>query len=175
MKRRNDRGFSLVELVVVIAIMAVLAGLVTIGVSVLNGRQAKECRDELESKLENVRVQTMGKRTVTAKLYETANGGYALTVTSALETDGSDAASTDYSLGGKSCEIYYSCEKDATYATATDLMPVDSSGLEIEFDRASGAQKELSSGVYVYHIFVVQGSKVYGIRFYPETGKMELE
>jgi hypothetical protein len=27
----------------------------------------------------------------------------------------------------------------------------------------------------IYHLFVVQGKKKYGIRFYPETGQMEEE
>lgn len=177
MRNRNDRGFSLVELIVVIAIMVVFTGVGVIGYGMLNGRQAKECRDELEAKLQSVRVQTMGKRTVVANLSENSGGGYVLTVTSTLGTGSAPATTTtEYKLGGKSCHIYYSCDESAVYAEgASGLVAVGTGGLLLEFDRASGAMKELPGGGYVYHIFVVQGSRVYGIRFYPETGKMELE
>jgi prepilin-type N-terminal cleavage/methylation domain-containing protein len=175
MKNRNNWGYSLVELIVVVAIMAVLAGVSAISVGILSGKQAKETRDELKSKLENVRIQTMGKRTVTADLAEDASGRYVLTVTSTL--DASAPQVTAYTLGGTSCKVYYSCNKDCVYTDGgADLVPVSGTGLRLEFDRSSGAMKELTGTTdYVYHIFVVQSGKVYGIRFYPETGKMAEE
>lgn len=174
MRNRNDRGFSLVELIVVIAIMVVLTGLITIGAGMLNGKKAKQCRDELESKLQSVRVQTMGKRTVTATLAK-KDGSYVLTVISTVN-ESATPTETDYTLGGGSaCTIYYTCE-DVEYSSGgSGLTEIDETGITITFDRASGAMKELTSDVWLRHIYVVQGSRVYGIKFYPETGKMELE
>ena len=182
MKKRNNKGFSLVELVTVIAIMAILAGVVTIGYGILTGKQAKESRDELQSKLEMVRTQTMGKRTVTAELAEDEAGKYVLTVTSTVAQDGSDPQVSEYKLGGKSCRIYYSCSKDCTYTDGgVGIIEIDEdNSLCLEFDRGSGAMKPISTledgtSQYIYHIFVVERDKVYGIRIYPETGKMQVE
>jgi prepilin-type N-terminal cleavage/methylation domain-containing protein len=177
MKKKENRGYTLVELIVVIAIMTIFVGATSISVGILSGKQAKQTRDELEAKLEAIRIQTMGKRTVTAELSCDASGGYALSVTSTL--DGSEEE-TSYALGGSSCRVYYSCKKDSVYAEGgADLIPVTDEGLTLEFDRSSGAMKKIiladGSSSWIYHLFVVQGKKVYGIRFYPETGQMEEE
>jgi prepilin-type N-terminal cleavage/methylation domain-containing protein len=175
MKKKDNRGFSLVELIVVIAIMAVLVGVASVSVGLLSGKQAKQTRDELKSKLESVRIQTMGKRTVTAVLAANASGSYELVVTSTLDAS-AEPEITTYTLGGSSCAIYYSCDKDCVYAAdGDDLTALTGGGLTMEFDRSSGAMKALNGSSYLYHLYVVQNNKVYGIRFYPETGKMEEE
>jgi prepilin-type N-terminal cleavage/methylation domain-containing protein len=179
MKKKDDRGYTLVELVAVIAIMAILVGVTSISVAILSGKQAKQTRDEVKAKLETIRIQTMGKRTVTAKLSADASGGYVLLVTSTMDAS-KEPEVTSYALGGSSCQVYYSCQKDSVYTEGgEDLIPVTADGLTLEFDRASGAMKEITladgSSSRIYHLFVVQGKKVYGICFYPETGQMEEE
>jgi prepilin-type N-terminal cleavage/methylation domain-containing protein len=177
MGKKDHHGYSLVELIVVVAIMAVLVGAASVSVGMLSGKQAKQTRDELKAKLENVRILTMGKRTVTAKLTTDASGSYVLVVTSSLDTEKNPEV-TSYTLGGSSCRIYYSCDQDCVYAEdGEDLTALTEEVLTLEFDRSSGAMKALSSSddFYLYHLYVVQNNKVYGIRFYPETGKMEEE
>jgi prepilin-type N-terminal cleavage/methylation domain-containing protein len=175
MTEKNDKGFSLVELIVVIAIMAVLAGVVTMSASVLNGKQAKGCRDELASKIASVRTTTMGKKEVIATLKYDSGKGYVLDVSGTV--DGTTYTSNEYTLGAKRCKIYYTMDDTAYSDSLSGLTEVTATGVNIEFDRASGAMKlNYGSGSQcVKHIYVVQGGKVYGIRLYQETGKLELE
>jgi prepilin-type N-terminal cleavage/methylation domain-containing protein len=79
-RRQNNKGVSLVELIVVISIMAVLTGMVSVGAGILVGRAAKETRDMLLTSLENVRAQTMGKDAISVELSYTDNK-YVLTYT----------------------------------------------------------------------------------------------
>jgi prepilin-type N-terminal cleavage/methylation domain-containing protein len=163
-KRQRNSGFSLVELITVIAIMGVLSGLITISAGLLSGRQAKQCRDELLASLENVRVTTLGKKSVVAAI-ENDGTGYVLKVTSTA--NGTDYVTKSTTICGNRVKLYSSVSEDgSTRAEITSL--------SIEFDRSSGALKA-NGADYVYHIYAVENGKEYGIRFYPETGKIVRE
>ena len=172
----ENQGLSLIELVVTIAIMAILVGLVSLSVGVLTGKQAKQCRDELASKLESVRALTMGKESVIANLFQDDTGAYVLRVTSKKNSEDTSPTVTDVILPSSKCTISYSLQEDG--ATKTELTysgDPDDNGIKLEFDRASGALKKDNSGVCVYHIYVTQGNKSFGLRIYQETGKIVLE
>lgn len=177
MERRklNNRGFSLIELIVVIAILVVLAGAAVSLVGLLNGRQAKQGREKLFTRLDGVRTTTMGKRTATATL-EKRDSNYILVVTSTV--NGSDSRTNEYIIAdSEKVTLYYSKNKDGS--EKGDWVEIGSGSppvsVTIEFDRASGALKAQGDGTYIYHIYAVQGSKEYGIRLYPETGKIQKE
>jgi prepilin-type N-terminal cleavage/methylation domain-containing protein len=170
----NNRGFSLVELIVVIAVIVVLAGAVISLTGLMNGRQAKKAREQLFSRMDSVRTMTMGKRNTTAKI-EIKGSNYVLTVTSTVS--GTDPQTTEYTIAdSKKVTLYYSRISDGTKRTEiTSTAPVT-----IEFDRASGALKadgteDDGSPSYIRYIYAVQGSKEYGIKIYPETGKIQKE
>jgi prepilin-type N-terminal cleavage/methylation domain-containing protein len=167
----NNRGFSLVELIVVIAVIVVLGAATVSLTGLLNGRQAKQAREQLFSKLDSVRTTTMGKRNTTATL--DINGtDYILTVDSTV--DGTNTQTNEYKIADSNkVKIYYSTEKDGSRSEL-------SSPVTIEFDRSSGALKANGteadgSPKYIRYIYVVQGSKEYGIKIYPETGKIQKE
>lgn len=60
---RNNKngGFSLVELIIVVAIMAIVVGVIGLSVGTLTGRKIAKCADEIVSTLERARVLTLGK------------------------------------------------------------------------------------------------------------------
>ena len=60
-RKSNNGGLSLVELIIVIAIMAILVGVMAISASSLTGRKVKKCADEIVSTIERTRVLTLGK------------------------------------------------------------------------------------------------------------------
>jgi prepilin-type N-terminal cleavage/methylation domain-containing protein len=163
----NNRGFSLVELIVVLALMVVFSASVLTISGIMNGRQAKQCREELLSKLDGVRTTTLGKRTATATIQK-GTKGYSLVISTTLAEGGSSTDKT-YKLDSGKVTLYYSTNSDGS-----DKQEI-SAPLKIEFDRASGALKAQGDGTYIRHIYAEQNGKVYGIRLYPETGKIQRE
>jgi prepilin-type N-terminal cleavage/methylation domain-containing protein len=188
-RRQNNKGVSLVELIVVISIMAILTGMVSVGAGILVGRAAKETRDMLLTSLENVRAQTMGKDAISVELSYTDNK-YMLTYTYNKTTaaHGTETVTESKVIGTDKCTIYYADSSFSdTIATASDCENLlggskvtAGNPLRFSFDRSSGALKASTdaSGAtfYIAHIYVVQGDHdPYGIRLYPETGKMTEE
>lgn len=194
----NNRAFSLVELIVVIAIMSVLVGFVSVGTGILSGKAARETRDKLLSSLENVKTQTLGKNAIDASIsYDASKKQYILTYSYLKTTvliDGSKDTSTvteSKTVGTDKCEIYFadntfsdvitSADDCINYYGSSDIGKIDeTTSVSFSFDRSSGALKPYISvgGVdyYIEHIYVVQGAHdPYGIRLYPETGKMTEE
>ncbi len=60
-KSLDNRGTSLIELMVVMAILAVLAGGMVSIMGFLNGKEAKQCAYKMKSALDCARVETMSK------------------------------------------------------------------------------------------------------------------
>lgn len=60
-RKSNNQGFSLVELVIVMAIMAIVVTTVGLSISLVSGRKVKKCADEIVSTIERTRVLSLGK------------------------------------------------------------------------------------------------------------------
>lgn len=182
--KKNNKGFSLVELIVVIAIMAVLAGIVTTSMSTLSGRQAQKTCEKTLSVLETVRTQTMGKRTVTATLYK-ADSGYTIKTVSTNSSSGGDESTKENHVDGSSVTASYYCTSASVELSSiadSSWTAIDENGITIAFDRSSGALTnfagDLSSTDYseIYLKFTQNGSdKVYVLHFYVDTGVIEEE
>jgi prepilin-type N-terminal cleavage/methylation domain-containing protein len=59
--RKENGGFSLIEIIVTIAIMSVLVGAMGYSYSMVSGRGAEECARKLASTLSHARTTSMGK------------------------------------------------------------------------------------------------------------------
>lgn len=69
-KVNKNAGFSMIELIVVIAIMAVMVGIAFIGFGMLNGGNAKKAEKNILSQLADVRTSTLAKAGLwTAEIY----------------------------------------------------------------------------------------------------------
>ena len=60
-RNNKNSGFSLVELIIVIAIMAIVVTVAGLSVGTLTGRRVRKCADEIVSTIERARVLTLGK------------------------------------------------------------------------------------------------------------------
>lgn len=59
--KQDNRGTTLIELMVVIAIMAILVGIMVNTVGFLSGKKARECAYRIAATMNQVRTETMGK------------------------------------------------------------------------------------------------------------------
>ena len=76
---RDDKGFSLVELVVVIAIMAVMGGVLIYSFSLVTGQEARQCASNLSTalnKAKNVALTKSGSSDAFMELSRETDGGY---------------------------------------------------------------------------------------------------
>ena len=74
-EKKNNGGFSLVELIVVIAISVVLIGAATISIRSVMGVEVKQCARNIESIINKTRVTTMGKDSAVLEIYKDASDG----------------------------------------------------------------------------------------------------
>lgn len=161
--KQDNRGMSLVELIVVIAILSVL---VSAGVNItgfMNGKHARECAYKIDAALANVRMETMSKST----------GGNDVFLT--LKQEGGEfygilnvkGAEKKEKLGSNRVQITAYVDDSDTGAD------VDETGITFYFDRATGAVKK--DAVRYRRIQVTQGAVVYEVTIEPATGKFSYE
>ena len=192
--KKDNRGFSLIEFIIVVAIMAILLGVMAASISRIAGFRAKECRTKVISSLENGRLMTLSKSrggstlgsTDTYLIFvrnDTDACNYCITV-----IDGAYYDVKKISKGG--VVLKYSTDPDATDGTpigsittgtkglglsdTADLDNAKAAGYKIGFNRQNGAFIPDSSLNYTYRLFASLGQYNYGISLHPKTGKVEV-
>lgn len=116
MKKNKNAGFSLVEIIVVLAIMAVLVGMSATGISLLFSRDAEKCALEIESGLEKLRTYTMSKK-----------GNWHMEI----KKESSDYIMTIYRDEGSGAAPY----EQVNLGSKVNLNPA---GIKIEYSRVTG-------------------------------------
>lgn len=159
--KKNNQGFSLVELIVVIALLAVMVGGVVAYSGNYGSAKVRKCAKEIESYFSQTKVCAMSKSQAYMILYADDTGVYVKTVQgSVTDTE---------KIGDKGLSVTYRNER--TGSTYTSIGSTESTGLKIEFDRASGACKKMADDKYCYAIRVSNGSETYTVNIEPLTGK----
>lgn len=162
----KSKGFSLIELVVVIAIMAVLTGLISLSISTIWGYYARQCSEDMKSELNTVRTSTMGKDSVVLEFYRDTDEAYYAKII----TNGDTSNARIERVGRKTVTVKYSLEED--YSNVQELTSVP---VAIEFDRGSGEVKKDSNGKCLSKMWISQGSITRELTIYQLTGKVELK
>lgn len=86
--KENNKGFSLVELVVIVAIMSLSIGVLSLSVSLVTGSQAKKAFEKVESQLDEVKTGSMSRFNETLQImFLSASSGYDETTGSGIEQD----------------------------------------------------------------------------------------
>lgn len=172
----NNKGVSLVELVVIIAIMAILStGLISM-IGILNGRAARECAQDTLSALSKVRVLTLSKSTgapesglsADADVYleiKPDSGGRILIMQINKNKEG-EMIVDQISVGAANVDIIAIVGGSEVNLTGTDI--------KIAYDRATGAFLKYSDAGYMTSLTFEQG-KTYTITMTPATGKATME
>ena len=137
-EKKNNGGFSLVELIVVIAISVVLIGAATISIRSVMGVEVKQCARNIESIINKTRVTTMGKDSAVLEIYKDASDGayyYKTTINGTV--------SAPSKIGKSRIDVYYSMKDDYSDKTQLkSLMPMVSTAAVSGFKKT--AQKRLS-------------------------------
>ncbi|WP_022758298.1 pilus assembly FimT family protein [Butyrivibrio fibrisolvens] len=172
----NNKGVSLVELVVIIAIMAILStGLISM-ISILNGRAARECAQDTLSALSKVRVLTLSKSAgappsgyasdadVYLEIIPDSDGR--ILIKQAKKDEDEVFVFDQISVGAANVDIIAEINGKKVNLTGTDI--------KIAYDRATGAFLKYSDEGYMTKLTFEQG-KSYTIYMTPATGKATME
>lgn len=145
-RNNKNSGFSLVELIIVIAIMAIVVTVAGLSVGTLTGRRVRKCADEIVSTIERARVLTLGKEQNNVECvisYDSTDKEYHAMVYQVI--NGTPTEVSDRVVGRDPIEVQVYFDDDNTHAyPLTKLkgaLPYASStqGLHLVFNRASGA------------------------------------
>ena len=183
-KKNNNKngGFSLVELIVVIAIMAVLTGIASMSLASVMGVSVKQCARDIQSAANQTRVSTLGKdeviMTITKGNKAKSSEAYYCTI---VTKDGlGKTTENEEKIGKSNLGITYVLS-DSKGNKTSDITLDDTHSLTIKFNRGTGAmapcmKSDGSSGgdYYCMQIKVKKNSTEKIISFYPETGKVSL-
>ena len=183
-KKNNNKngGFSLVELIVVIAIMAVLTGIASMSLASVMGVSVKQCARDIQSAANQTRVSTLGKdeviMTITKGNKSKSSEAYYCTI---VTKDGlGKTTENEEKIGKSNMDITYVLS-DSKGNKTSDITLDDTHSLTIKFNRGTGAmapcmKSDGSSGgdYYCMQIKVKKNSTEKIISFYPETGKVSL-
>lgn len=183
-KKNNNKngGFSLVELIVVIAIMAALTGIASMSLASVMGVSVKQCARDIQSAANQARVSTLGKdeviMTITKGNKAKSSEAYYCTI---VTKDGlGKTTENEEKIGKSNMDITYVLS-DSKGNKTSDITLDDTHSLTIKFNRGTGAmapcmKSDGSSGgdYYCMQIKVKKNSTEKIISFYPETGKVSL-
>lgn len=155
--KKDNKGYSLVEMIVILAIMAALGGVVVYGLSLVSSKPVTQCARQMQILLEQNRTVAMGKENNTyVVIYKTSSGIMAQEFING-------------SLSGEPTKIGESTV-DVTCGGSSIGNSVDD-GVKVEFDRSTGALKGNAKLVFV----ISRGSRVSTLTIERLTGKVRIE
>lgn len=144
---RDNKGFSLIELVVVVALMAVVTGFLAYSFSLVTGQESKQCANNLSTALDrakNYALTRSGSSDAYMELLKEPGGGYIVQFYVPAKAWQKNAATgtADYVMQdsqevGKSAVQITCLFQDGTIFSISE-----SSHLRIYYDRISGAFKK---------------------------------
>lgn len=185
---KENRGFSLVELLVVVAIMGIMIGFVFIGLPLLNGQHARKCANNMSAALgkeKNYALAKSGSVDCYMELLLDTDGYHVkYYIPKSAVVTGTNPADwvllEDEVIGSSQVDV--TCELEDH--TSVDIVAGQS--VKLVYDRANGACKDSyegdgsevglndSYGSPCVKITFDRGKK-YEITLYPDTGKHALE
>ncbi|MBR4085029.1 MAG: prepilin-type N-terminal cleavage/methylation domain-containing protein [Lachnospiraceae bacterium] len=140
-KRLDNAGYSLLEVIIVAAIIALVTGLVIMSFGALNTRKLDECAKKLKMGLETNRVTNMGKLSASVSVYVDGQG-YLV-----LEEDINGEINTKR-VGDSGLTYKYS------FNGVENSVPQVSNKITIRFDRNSGALKPQETNKFIDYFLI---------------------
>lgn len=169
----DNKGYSLIELVIVLAIIAIIMSTVFYSIILVFSANAKSCANNIQRSIGDCKVTTMGKADAYMVLYRNS-GGDVYTQMHIKESDGTWTDEEPQKVGSSKVTVgYISGEGNVeTSDTIVPLLPDDS--IEIHFDRSNGGFKADAAGNLYKAVSVEGGNRKYNITMVKLTGKSEV-
>ena len=165
LKNRKNGGYSLIELIAVIAIMGVMVGAGFVGFGILNNANVKETTAKIETAINKTKTSSMSRSSASMELYEKDSAYY-----------------VDLSYTGKSGEVKETAKIGSSKVTITykdsDGSTVTIGGankLAIRFNRDTGGFQPIQDDVYCKSITVTSGARTKTIVCEKLTGKIRIQ
>ncbi len=171
--KTNNLGFSLVELIIVVAIMSLFVGVTGYGLSLSSGKPVEECARKLAACIQHGRTTTMGKyRNIITVSKESGSERIVVKeeVTIKVNPDGSAAQTNERHsvVGSKGVKIEYSMDGGSSFTELTT-----GSSIMLRFDSGSGALKKTAPGDAYYTTFrISKADKVKYVIIETLTGRV---
>ena len=163
---KDNRGYSLVELIVVIALIALIVSTVFYSLIMVFSANAKSCANDIQRAIADCKVTTMGRSSAYMELYrDTDQNVYTRMY---VMSSGTYVPSEPQKVGTSRVYVAYVPKG----GIETELLAGDK--IEIRFDRASGGFTKDGSGNIYEKLHVQGGSKNYEIVLTELTGKSEV-
>lgn len=166
--RRDERGMSLVELIIVVAIMSVLLGVTGFGISMVSGKPAEECARKITYSLQSARTEAMGKYIAEYQLSRDAVTGEAILTATVYDSVSAVTPRVTRSVvGAKDVSVEYDLD-DGTHQS------IDSAPITFTFERGTGAFRPVAGTSCCVTITVSKASTIRNISLVPPTGHVAI-
>lgn len=182
---KDNKGYSLIELLIVIALMGIIGAGVAYSFSLVTGQYARECAGNLSAVLDMARNYSFTKSASSDAYVEISLGeeGYVATYFAPKSPIDADAmpGTADYeefdrdTIGKKAVEIICVMDDGSRFEIT------EAESIRIYYDRINGAFKETQRGTGAAAVkafcksITVKSGKTYELTFYNATGMHTLE
>lgn len=164
---RSDKGFSLIELIVVIAILSIVSAAAVMGYRSLSPWQVSKCISGIDSSLDKAKVTALSKSDAEFSIYKNSEGYHIKIITAGGNTEEENKL-----ISGPAVTVSYT----ATDGSNTVIGEGEENALKLKFDRSSGAFKPIGTdstdkSIYCTTIVAKLKSTSKTITLYYATGK----
>lgn len=171
---KNNKGFSLVELIIVLAILAVVTGVSFVGLGYVHGKNVKSSVEKIDSSLLKIQSYTMSKSTGARDIYmrlTRKSDGYYVE----YWHTGAATPMESENIGKRNFTItaYYEGGSTGTVTVGS----AQNSQVDIYFDRSTGGLLPLTAGGDTYWSKIEvksSGTGGYSVSISKITGKTEI-
>ncbi len=195
---KDNKGFSLIELIIALAIMSVILGMLIANMGYIHNSAAKGCANSLKTAIGQTRIKTMGKQETYLYIYREGKG-YGMNLINTDSKTGTSTAEDKDKLAKNNVTVSYTVSKTSGGTGSEIVLDSDGDYMLIGFDRESGKVNtytdssntttfqfnsdgssvtknvNVASDVNTILIKVQSGNNIYEITLYGATGKVEMK
>lgn len=188
----KNRGYSLIEMIVVVAMIAIAGSILFLSINTKYALEMRQCAKTVNSALAKVKIDTLSKTgNVCLHLYTQSDGVYMDIWENGTKLEETNDLGQINKIGKKTVGITYTV-RAAVSGDISIPIPLDGTGIVIAFNRSDGSLKTIGAALniakesygstytppnpddsYNSITFTGAGSSM-TITLHPDTGKFEL-